>query len=84
MSLKKKLKPLNKTLKLKKIDNKFNTLNLLNKKTLIMPSMKQKITNFLQQLIKIKNEKGEHFKSRTIEKSLGIILDLDFKNISDL
>ena len=82
MSLKKKLKGRNKTLKFNKIDNKFNKLNLLNKK--LMPSIKQKITQFLQLLIKIKNEKGEHFKSRNIEKSLGIILDLEFKNITDL
>ena len=84
MSLKKRRNIRNKTIKIYKIDNKFKKLNLLNKNYSIMPSIKQKLIPFLEQIIKIKNAKGEHYKAKLIDKALSIIATLKFNSMSSL
>ena len=84
MSLKKRRNKRNKTIKIHKIDNKFKKLNLLDKNYIIMPSIKQKLIPFLEQIIKIKNAKGDHYKAKLIDKALSIIATLKFTSINSL
>ncbi len=85
-SLKRKSRK-NITLKKYKIDKNDNVNKIIIKHKEIkpsMPSFKTQIVDFVSQLIKIKQAKGEFYKAKLLEKAQSNLLNTQFKNFTEM